>query len=129
MDLARFVPSPFEVELDAIRFIWVFFWGTIEVLTLDFKGADVSFCIVFFHASPIEVEVLYANLKLNFTDMFMGSMPIPIVLVKDVLPFKMEILFGDSAGVYPFPIEVELGVVVDVRMYRWRVVGALFFSC
>ncbi|GLJ42245.1 hypothetical protein SUGI_0874390 [Cryptomeria japonica] len=82
MDVARFGPSPFEVELDAIKSAWV----------------------------------MFGKLIFSLMDMVLGTIPISIVLV---LPSKVEFLVGDGTGVYPSPIEVELGVAVDARMY-WQ---------
>lgn len=86
--------------------------------TLVFKGADAIFCAIFFTMSPIEVEILDGKLKLSFMDMFMGPMPILVVLVKVVFPFKVDFLFEVNVEAQPSSIEVELGIVVDAGMYR-----------
>ncbi|GLJ23185.1 hypothetical protein SUGI_0437900 [Cryptomeria japonica] len=117
MNVARVVPSFFEVELDAFRFAWKCCLRTNDVLTLDCKGVDASFCVVLFHVFPIEVEILYSKLELSLMDKVVGAMPIPIILVEEALAFEVEILFGDVVGVYPSPIEVSRQVTKAREIY------------
>ncbi|GLJ07882.1 hypothetical protein SUGI_0076110 [Cryptomeria japonica] len=62
-------------------------------------------------------SVMFGKMKLSLMAMVLGAMPIPVIMVLKVMPSMMVILVGDATRVNPSPIEVELGVIVDVGTY------------